>query len=50
MPLACGFSTSFWKSSAAMVIVQSAASVPDLQTGPVDVTSMFHSPSPVTFP
>ena len=51
IPLACGFSTSFWKSSSVMLMVQSASPVPALQTGPVALTSMFHSPpvSPVMF-
>src|SRR5262245_28011955 len=49
MPFACGFSMSFWKSSPAIVMVQSAGPEPGLHDGPDDETSMFHSPSPVTF-
>ena len=49
MPFAWGFSMSFWKSSAAMVMVQSARPVPGLQEGPLSarVDVPLAAPSPV---
>src|SRR5882672_8006551 len=51
MPFCWGFSSSFWKSSSVMVIVQSAGPVPGLHAGPEELTSTFHSPpvGPVMF-
>lgn len=46
IPLACGFSWSFWKSSEAIVMVQSAGFSPFSDAGPVWETSMNQFPPP----